>query len=302
MRPVVAPSLMLRALSAARQDLPDELRRFDELARAGAAAPSFEEYSARIGERASVWRQTCYFDVAADPSLVAVAHDRFERIAEALGVPIPARLVQVLRDGAVSGPEVLQIVLGLDAASERPRLKYYLIFREDSADCVERLRAALDVPPLPSSLRPGSVYILGLDFTRERLWDFKIYVRLDPKRVRAVVRNLGRFEALWRGSRYLVFQQCLLSGGRQVYFHASSSSVLDTWLRGWAARDPGVERFCAQMAAMNRSLREQGAAPLQPWIASLPYRGGELLHSPSNVYFHYTDINEPGSDVLIQPA
>jgi hypothetical protein len=283
---------MLRALLSARADLPDELRRFDALAHAGAAAPSFEEYSARIGERASVWRQTCYFDVGGDPSLVPIANDRFERIAEALGVPIPGRFTSALRSGVVSGPEVLQIVLGIDAASERPRLKYYLIFRADSARCVEALRVALDVPPLPSSLRPGSVYILGLDFTRERLWDFKVYVRLDPSRVRAVVRNLARFEALWRGSRYLVFQQCLLSGGRQVYFHASSSSVLDAWLRGWAARDSGVEQFCGQIDAMNQQLGDDDHDPIRPWIASLPYRDGELLDSPSNVYFHFTQVRE----------
>jgi hypothetical protein len=285
---------MLRALIRARPDLPDALRRFDALARAGVAAPSFEEYSARLGERASVWRQTCYFDVAGDPRLVAVANERFERIAEALGVPIPSRLIDALRSGGAAGPEVLQIVLGIDAASERPRLKYYLIFRDDSARCVELLRVALDVPPLPSSLRPGSVYILGLDFTRERLWDFKIYVRLDARRVPAVIRNLARFEALWRGSRYLVFQQCLLGGGRQVYFHGSSSAALESWLRGWAARDRGVDHFCTQIDAMNTCLRDDDLAPLRPWIASLPYRDGELLDSPSNVYFHVSETSERG--------
>ncbi|WP_106091808.1 hypothetical protein [Enhygromyxa salina] len=286
---MATPSPMLRALLSAGQDPPDELLCFDELARAGAAAPSFEEYSARIGAQASVWRQTCYFDVASDPSLVAVANERLQRIAEALAVPLPPRMVGVLGDGGVSGPEVLQIVLGIDAAPERPRLKYYLIFRDDSARCVEQLRVALNAPPLPSSLRPGAVYILGLDFTRERLSDFKIYVRLDPTRVRAAIRNLAQFEPLWRGSRYLVFQRCLLSAGRQVYFHASSPLVLDTWLRGWAARAPAVRGFCGQVELMNKSLSEQGIAPLRPWIASLPHANGALQHTPSNVYYHFTD-------------
>ncbi|KIG15449.1 hypothetical protein DB30_05566 [Enhygromyxa salina] len=285
---MAARSPMLRALSSAQPDVPEQLLAFDEQVRAGAAAPSFEEYSARLGAGASVWRQTCYFDVASDPRLIPVANDRFERIAGALGVPIPGPMLKLLRSGGVAGPEVLQIVLGIDAGSERPRLKYYLIFRDDSASCVERLRAALDVPALPSALRPGSVYILGLDFTPERLTDFKIYVRLDPRRVPAVIRNLAAFEALWRGSRYLVFQRCLLSGGRQVYFHGSSSAVLETWLRGWAARDPAVQRFCAQVEVMNEALRGQGVAPLRPWIASLPHANGQLLPSPANVYFHFT--------------
>lgn len=280
----------------AREDVPEELQRFDALARGTDAGrggsevwPSFEEYSARIGGQLCPWRQTCYFDVAADPGLVPVANARFEALASALGFPIPAGFLEVLRGGGVAGPEVLQIVLGIDAAPERPRLKYYLIFRDRSEVAVERLRAALDVAPLPSSLRPGSVYILGIDFTRAQLSDFKVYVRLEPSAAPRVLGGLRRFEALWRGSRYLVFQHCMLSGGRQVYFHASSASVLETWLRAWAARDEIAAGFLdGQIAAMNASLTGEGRQGLRPWIASLPYRDGALLDSPSNVYFHFS--------------
>lgn len=280
---------MLAALQHAREDVPEALARFDALARAGAAWPSFEEYSARVGESLAPWRETCYFDVAATPALVEVANERFAALAEALKFPVPEGFWAALEGGAVAGPDVLQIVLGIDAAAERPRLKYYLIFKDRSGATVEALRAGLDVPALPASLAPDSVYILGVDFGREQLADFKVYVRLDPRRVPAVIRNLARFEALWRGSRYLVFQHCVCSGGRQVYFHASSAQLLEDWLRERGEREAGVAGFRGQIDAMNQHLRAVGERVLRPWIASFPYRGGALLPSPSNVYFHFSD-------------
>jgi hypothetical protein len=179
---------------------------------------------------------------------------------------------------------VLQIVLGIDADPDAGvRLKYYLIFRADPDATVERLRLALDVSPLPPSLRPASVYILGLDFDRARLRDFKLYVRLDPDRTPTVIRNLDEFAALWRGSRYLVFQHCLRSAGRQVYFHASAAEVLDAELaqrRG----EPAVAALLEQVRAMNDVLAPRR---LRPWIASFPFVAGELRRTPSNVYFHF---------------
>jgi hypothetical protein len=281
-------SPMLRALMSARADVPEQLQRFDEIARSGRVPPSFEEYSARIGEQVSPWRETCYFDVAADQQLVDVANDRFEQLARTLGFPVPPRFLEVVRSGAVAGPDVLQIVLGIDAG-ERARLKYYLIFQARSDVTVERLRAALEVPTLPASLSPGSVYILGIDFGQQRpVTDFKVYVRLDATRVSQVVRNLAQFEALWRGSRYLVFQQCVLGEGRQVYFHASSSSVLEDWLSARAERDEQAAMLCRQIARMNQQLNGEGRPSLQPWIASFPYERGQLLPSPSNVYLHFS--------------
>lgn len=284
---------MLRALMSARDDVPEALQRFDAIARSGdgradAPWPSFEEYSARIGEQLSPWRETCYFDVAGEPRLVDVANDRFEQLARTLGFPVPPRFFEVIRSGAVAGPDVLQIVLGMDAG-ERTRLKYYLIFQAPSDLTVERLRAALEVPALPAGLRVGSVYILGIDFGQQRpVTDFKVYVRLDSARVAQVVRNLAQFEALWRGSRYLVFQQCVLSEGRQVYFHASSSSVLEEWLSARARRDEQAAAWHRQIAVMNQQLQREGQARLQPWIASFPYERGQLLPSPSNVYLHFS--------------
>ena len=173
---------MLRALMSARDDVPEALQQFDRIARGGAAWPSFEEYSARVGDRLSPWRETCYFDVGRDPQLIDVANDRFHHLATMLAFPVPPRFFEAIHDGAVSGPDVLQIVLGIDASEQRPRLKYYLIFQSPSHATVERLRSALDVPALPAALSPGSVYILGIDFGREQpVTDFKVYVRLDSR-------------------------------------------------------------------------------------------------------------------------
>lgn len=280
---------MLRALMSARDDVPEQLQQFDAIARAGAVWPSFEEYSARVGEQLSPWRETCYFDVARDPKLIEVANERFEQLASALGFAVPPRFFEAVRGGAVAGPDVLQIVLGIDANGERARLKYYLIFQSDSAATVERLRAALEVPALPASLSPGSVYILGIDFGLQRpVTDFKVYVRLDPGRVAQVIRNLAQFDALWRGSRYLVFQQCVIGEGRQVYFHASSASVLEGWLSDWATRDERAAVLRRQIAAMNEQLQREGQPSLRPWIASFPYERGRLSTSPSNVYLHFS--------------
>jgi hypothetical protein len=282
-------SPMLRALMSARDDVPEQLQQFDAIARSGRVWPSFEEYSARVGEQLSPWRETCYFDVGGDPTLVEVANDRFEQLATALGFPVPPRFLEVVRSGAVAGPDVLQIVLGIDAGGERPRLKYYLIFKDRSDVTVERLRAALEVSALPATLSPGSVYILGIDFGVQRpVADFKIYVRLDAGRIEQVIRNLVQFDALWRGSRYLVFQQCVLGEGRQVYFHASSSSVLEAWLSARAEHDEQAAAFCRQIATMNEQLQREGKASLRPWIASFPYARGRLSPSPSNVYLHFS--------------
>src|SRR5690606_38343528 len=127
----------------ARPEPPAELVRFDVLVRAGACAPSFEEYSARIGEQLTPWRQTCYFD-AADPQAGSVADARLLAIAAALGFELPARFVALLQAG-IAGPEVLQVVLGYDAGDETAaaRLKYYLVFRSGGDALVERVRLAV---------------------------------------------------------------------------------------------------------------------------------------------------------------
>lgn len=279
---------MLAALRAAWPELPAELSRFDAVARGGAAAPSFEEYSARLGPALSPFRETCYFDVSAEPSLVAVANERFAALAAALDFSIAPAFLRALEAGAVAGPEVLQIVLGLDAAADRTRLKYYLIFRGPSGAVVETLRRALELPALPASLDPDSVYILGVDFERTRCpSDFKLYVRLPPAGVPRVIRNLRDVEALWRGSRYLVFQHCMLGAGRQVYFHASSAELLEGWLREAGRREPAIASFEGRVEAMNAQLRGAGLGRLRPWIVSLPWAQGALKPGPSNLYFHF---------------
>jgi len=296
------PSPLLHALLAACPDAPPSFIRFDAIARGleGAAdpgpspvpgpRPSFEEYSLRLGQTLNPWRQTCYFDVGGDPSLAAVANARFAALAEALGFAVPPAFLAALTPASASA-SVLQIVLGFDAAGERSRLKYYLIFRDRSGASVEGLRAALGIDPLPPALDPDSVYILGVDFRPAALSDFKLYVRLDPARTPRVIRNLRAFADLWRGSRYLVFQHCMLGPGRQVYFHGSSAELLEGWLGRRRAAETVVEELMGrQLPAMNRALAEAGHRQrLRPWIASLPWDQGQLEPGPSNVYFHFSD-------------
>lgn len=277
-----APSALLRSLLGARPDAPAGLRRFDAEVRAGARGPSFEEYSARIGEGLGPWRETCYFDVD-EPGAGEVAHERLLAVAAALGVALPAKFVARIRAGATLGPEVLQVVLGYDEGGAATRLKYYLVFRAGSDALVERVRAAVDAPPLPAELAPSSVYILGLDFAPQGLVDFKIYVRLDMRRAQAAIRNLDAYAGLWRGCRSLVYQRCLVGGGRQVYFHATAAGVIEGELEQRARREPAAAALIEQLGAMNRTL---GRTRWRPWIASYPLEAGLLRPAPSNVYFH----------------
>ena len=290
------PGALLAALGGGAQAQPPEvLREFDALVRgpAGEPGPSFEEYSVRLapaGSERSPWRETLYFDVSREPQLAALANARFVACAKALRVELPPAFVEAL-PRASTGPEVLQIVLGLDANPARLRLKYYLIYRDRSGASVEALHQSLGLAALPPSLAPGSVYILGIDFQAHGLSDFKLYVRLDPARVPKVIRNLKQVESLWRGSRYLVFQHCLLGAGRQIYFHASSAELLERWLHARARREPGTASFVrTRLPAMNAALAERGHPQrLRPWILSLPYERGQLRPSPSNVYFHFSE-------------
>lgn len=279
-------SPLLVALRAANDAVPEAFARFDAAVRAGACGPTFEEYSARIADDLAPWRETMYFDLAAPPA-GEVADARLLAAAEAVGVELPPRFVDYLRARASVAPEVLQIVLGYDAGGPAvaPRLKYYLIFRADSSAAVERLREAVGAPPLPAALDPSTVYIVGVDLSERGLHEFKIYVRLAPARLRAAIRNLGDFADLWRGSRYLVYQRCLIGGGEQVYFHAASADVLERELVRRARRQPAAAALRAQVSAMNRA---PGGA-WRPWILSLPFARGRLQGGPSNLYFHRDD-------------
>jgi len=279
----VTVSSLIAALRAARDDVPDDLARFDAVVRAGDRRPSFEEYSARVGEGLSPWRETCYFD-AAEPGATAVADRRLLAVAEALGFALPRPFVDQLRTPAGVGPEVLQVVVGYDAGGPGApaRLKYYVIFKSGAAARVERLRLAVGAPALPPALDPSTTYIVGVDFLRDGLHDFKIYVRLDPARVSSAIGNLDRVGALRRGSRYLVFQRCLIGGGAQVYFHASAAAVIEGLLARLARREPAVATLRAQVGAMNASQTGRW----RPWIASLPFVAGRLGQGPMNVYFH----------------
>ncbi|MCX4243638.1 hypothetical protein [Paraliomyxa miuraensis] len=276
---------LLRALMEARGDVPPSLARFDALVRSDGPPPSFEEYSARMGAALCPWRQTCYFDARARRRLTSVANARFEKIAADLGVSIPASFWRFLAKRGAHGSEVREVVLGMEATVPL-RLKYYLVFRGPAASTVEALRVALGAPELPATLHMGSVCILGLDFHPCGLHDFKVYVRLDSRRLPHVIENFADFRALAVGCRYLVFQHCVVSRRRQVYFHANSPAVLEDHL----ALDPRAEgargSLADTLARMNRRLEGRDAGVLRPWIASFVYRQGALEATPANIYFH----------------
>lgn len=272
----------------ARGDVPPSLVRFDALVRSDGPPPSFEEYSVRTGGALCPWRETCYFDARARRRLTSVANARFETIAAELGVSIPASFWRFLAEGGAHGSEVREVVLGMEAG-EPLRLKYYLVFRGPAASTVEGLRVALGAPELPATLHMGSVCILGLDFHPSGLHDFKVYVRLDSRRLPHVIENFADFRALAAGCRYLVFQHCVASGRRQVYFHANSPALLEDHLEldprghgGHGARGSLGDT----LARMNRRLEHGDAGVLRPWIASFVYRQGALEVTPANIYFH----------------
>ncbi len=233
------------------------------------------------------WRQTCYFDARARRRLTSVANARFEKIAADLGVSIPASFSRFLAERGAHGSEVREVVLGMEAG-EPLRLKYYLVFRGPAASTVEGLRVALGAPELPATLHMGSVCILGLDFDPSGLHDFKVYVRLDSRRLPHVIENFADFRALALGCRYLVFQHCVTSGRRQVYFHANSPALLEDHLD--LGLDPGAHgargSLSDTLARMNRRLEHRDAGVLRPWIASFVYRQGALEATPANIYFH----------------
>jgi len=271
----------------AHDDVPASLARFDALVRSDGPPPSFEEYSVHMGGTPCLWRETCYFDASTTGALASIANTRFERIAAEHGVSIPHGFWRLLSEGAAHGPEVRQVVLGMDAGQAQ-RLKYYLVFRGSPAPTVEAFRRALGAPELPATLRPDSVCILCLDFHASGLHDFKVYVRLDLRRLPAVVRNFGQFRALASGCRYLVFQHCLHSGRRQVYFHADSAALLEDHLQLHPEADGAAGRLGSTLARMNRGLEGSDLGILRPWIASFAYRRGGLELDPANVYFHFS--------------
>ncbi|MEM7155564.1 MAG: hypothetical protein AAF799_22130 [Myxococcota bacterium] len=272
-------SPLLEALTEVGGEAPASFSRFDALVRGDGPPPSFEEYSAWMGGELRPWRETCYFDATPSGEMISLANTRFESIVAALGVSIPKEFWRVLSEGGAHAPAVRQVVLGIEAEPSL-RLKYYLVFRGPAAQTVEAFRAAVGAPELPPSLDTSSMCILGLDFNASGLHDFKVYVRLDAKRLPRVIGNFTAFRTLVLGCRYLVFQQCVHSQRRQVYFHSASAELLE----GRLPLDPKLR---AMMTTMNERLDAAGAGILRPWIASYVYERRALHPTPANVYFHY---------------
>ena len=105
-------------------------------------------------------------------------------------------------------------------------------------------------------------------------------MRLDAHRLPRVIGNVTAFRPLVLGSRYLVFQHCVHSQRRQIYFHSGSAELLE----GRLPLDP---KFSAMLSTMNRHLASTEAGVLRPWIASFAYERRALHPTPANVYFHY---------------
>jgi hypothetical protein len=281
----------MEAIGAADPAAPEALFTFDRLAAASPPLPDFVETSARLsGSSISPHRLTYYFDTGRRGAEVARAAGlRFSAICEALGVAAPPSLLSFAAEEIPGRPEILQVVLGIDAPEDlsRRRAKVYLIFRGASGPLVRRALSLLDAPSPPPSADLDKVYIVGIDLTAAGLDEVKLYVRLDQERLGRVVTNLATIPDLLAGTRYAVFQQCLVRPERrQLYLHATSSAILATFLERRARGGHiAAAALLARQAAINAA---RPALGLAPWIISFGYREGRIELEASNVYFHLT--------------
>lgn len=284
-----ATSPLLSAIAAADPATPEALFTFDRIAAAPDPAPDFCETSARIaGSSLAAHRLTYYFDVAKRGAGVArAAADRFAALCEELGVALPPDLTSFARGDVPGRPEILQVVLGVDASREGSSAvaKYYLIFRDAPSAVVRGALAAMGAPDLPASIDPDKAYILGADFGAHGLDDAKLYFRLDRDRLGRAVKNLGDLRILLEGTRYVVLQQCLRRPDRrQMYFHAQSGEVIAAHL---ARRAREGHRAAADLLARQAAINAaRPALELKPWILSFGYRDGRADLGEGNVYFH----------------
>ena len=267
---------LLAALRGALGALPPALGTFDALAGEG-PTPDFFEWSARISSDLETARLTYYFDAEKHSAeALATVGDRFAVLAEALGVKLPPPLLAVYREEVPGNSALLQVVLGIDGRTDGLRLKLYVIMKAAAPALVDALLGAVSCVR-PPSLDASRVYILGLDFGGEGLLDAKLYYRLEIARLPRVVANLAEVGDLYRATREVVLQRCLLNDRSQLYLHATDERAIARYLE----RRTG--RATARLLEVQRSL---GEARIAPWIISFAFRDHRLQLGESNVYFH----------------
>jgi hypothetical protein len=273
-------SELLDALRAADSATPLSLEAFDRIVGDGAPCPDLYEHSIRGGDPIAPHRLTVYFDTHRGGAPVArVAGERFIRLCEQLGLRLPSALSRFVVSPSPAAPEVLQVVLGIDAtAGHALRGKYYLVFRDDPTACLRDLFLAVDLAALPDA-DASRTYIIGLDVTSAGLADVKLYSRLHARRVPEILDNAKELADLLAASRDVVFQRCLLRPGRrQLYVHATSSERLARWLAG-----RGFEPILARAQSLHLHLARSRA---EPWIVSFAYADGRVDLRGGCVYFH----------------
>jgi hypothetical protein len=272
---------LFEALRAADPSAPPALDTFDQVVASEEPRPDFYEYSVHVGDRVSPHRLTYYFDTRRRGAIVArEAGERFLKLSERLGLAVPAPLADFVRSEAPLGDEVLQVVLGVDASPQTSALrgKYYLVFRDDPGRCVRRVLAAMGLDA-PTGAAPEKVYIVGIDVAAAGVDDVKLYFRLEPTRVTAVIENHAEVASLLAACRDVVLLQWARHvERRQVYVHAESSVSLS----GWLARH-GYEEALGRARAVNAQM--QGSR-IEPRIVSMPYERGRVGIGQGNVYFH----------------
>jgi hypothetical protein len=272
------------ALSSADASVPASLETFDAAVGSAPAPPDFYEYSMRVGDAASPYRLTYYFDVHRRGERVAhEAGARFVRLCTELALPLPTALREFVSSSALAGKEVLQAVVGVEAGFERipTRAKFYLVFQDRPADCVKHLLRAAD---LTSAVRaePDKVCIVGVDVTARGWDDVKLYYRLEPGSIASVVEVGPDLAPLVAESREVILQQCTRHAERrQIYFHTRNSEHARRWL------EARFGSMTLRARAIEGKLR---GSRFEPRILSFPLHRHRIDLRTACGYFHLARI------------
>lgn len=294
---VTPSSDLVGALEATYHAQSDALSLFAAIAGEDCPGPDFLEWSAVVSSRCEARRLTYYFDFHRHGvDVMRSLGGRFSRLAAALRVTVPAKLVPAFeaRIGVEVG--VQQVVLGVDDRAGSRRVKLYLVLSRAAPSLVDAMLASVDVAR-PTGFDGERVYILGLECDTGGLADAKLYCRLDPTRLGRVVKNLRAVADLLPETREVVWQRCLRRDREQLYFHVSRSSALLAHLTRRAAESSAARELLADHAAVGSHLT---TGRLEPWIVSYPLQGHRLAFETSNVYFHLAADGQPARAAKIR--
>ena len=272
-------SQLLEALRGVEPRLPAALDVFDSVVVTGRDDPDFYEHSVRVGDAPGPFRLTYYFDVhRRGPAVAREAGARFLRFSADLGIPLPPALGAFVSSDAATRDEVKQVVLGIDAPpGGELRAKYYLVFRRSPGSTVRELLRSLALAPAAGA-DPDKVVIVGCDATAAGLDDVKLYFRVEPRKVPAMLDDASEIAGLLTDSHEAVYQQCTLRPSRrQLYLHARSPA-----LRQWL----GVHGFTEALGRARGIDAHLQGARLEPRIVSFAYDSRRLALGNANVYFH----------------